>query len=159
MALAHDLEAGGEGNEKPIAARRFEPSDAVIVELARQIYHARKQRPRIMSCADLFGEPAWDMLLELFIAAHERRDVTVTAACRASRVPISTAKRTLDVLQRREIVLKHGDAQDRRRVFVRLSPRGLAEFNRYFRSIADSHTAFVALRPSKRGEKLEAAVW
>jgi len=152
ISIAHDLEEGGGGDEKQ-TARRFEPSDGVIVELARQIYQARTQRPRITSCADLFGEPAWDILLELFIAAHEDRKVTVTSVCLASKAPISTAKRTLGELQRRGIVLKDTDGQDRRRVFVRLSSRGLAELNRYFRAIADSHAAFVTLRPSGQAEE------
>jgi DNA-binding MarR family transcriptional regulator len=151
MAVAHDLEQEVESGRN--TTLHLEPSDAVIVELARQIYHARQQRSQIESCADLFGEPAWDMLLELFIATHEQRDVPVTRACLASGVPNSTALRVLAVLQERGIVVKQADPHDRRRAFVRLSPTGLAEFNGYFRAIADAHAAFVTLRPSERAEK------
>jgi len=145
MALAHDLEA--ETVDEDQACHRFAPSDAILIELARQIYDARRQRFALKSCHDLFGEPAWDMLLDLFIAAHENRDVSVTSACLGSGVPPSTALRSLAVLQERGIIIREDDARDGRRTFVRISAAGFTEFSRYFRRIAHAHAAFATLKP------------
>ena len=41
-------------------------------ELARQTYDDRRRRTKIFKSEDLFGEPAWDILLDLFIAAKMR---------------------------------------------------------------------------------------
>lgn len=148
VALAHDLEEEATGHSGSSVAH-FEPNDAMIVELARQIYHARRRRSVIESCRGLFGEPAWDILLELFIAARENRDVSVSGACSASGVPTSTALRSIAVLQERGLIMRDHDPQDGRRSFVRISSAGLAELNRYFRMIADAHKAFAGLRPSE----------
>lgn len=62
-----------------------------IVELARRFYRSRRLRPRVFSDDALFGEPAWDMLLDLFIAEADGKRLSVTAACIGSAVPTSTA--------------------------------------------------------------------
>jgi DNA-binding MarR family transcriptional regulator len=129
------------------SATRLEPSDAVLVELARQIYQARCDRNLLADWNDLFGEPAWDMLLYLLIAAHEDRRVTASSACAAARVPPSTALRWLHTIGKRGIVEWEVDRDDHRRNFVRISAAGLAELNRYLRHIADGHLAFVKVIP------------
>jgi hypothetical protein len=129
------------------SATRLEPSDPVLVELARQIYQARRDRYLLADWNDMFGEPAWDMLLWLFIAAYEGRRVTAKIACAAAGVPASTALRWLHTLGKRGIVDWKTDTNDRRRSFVRISPAGLAELNRYLRYVADGHLAFIRVTP------------
>src|SRR5688500_844664 len=102
MALAHDLENEREGTPGEIT--KLEPNDSVLVELARQIYSARRKRSVLTEWDELFGEPAWDMLLDLFIAAHENRGVSVTSACLASSVPETTALRWLQLLENKGLV-------------------------------------------------------
>jgi hypothetical protein len=143
-ALARDIELDAETES---TATRLEPSDAVLVELARQIYQARRDRTILPEWSDLIGEPAWDMLLYLQIAAHEQRQVTVTNACAAAGAPTSTALRWLHTLQKREIIVWETDPRDQRRSFVRISAAAFAELNRYLRHIANGHSAFTLLTP------------
>ena len=52
------------------------PSDQSLRKAAARLAAARKQRSRVLP-ADLLGEPAWDILLELFseIEPHDTRIV------------------------------------------------------------------------------------
>lgn len=70
---------------------------------------------------DLFGEPAWDMLLDLTLARIEGRKVLVKGAVIASRSPVGTAQRHLNNLERAGFVTRLPDPIDRRRVFLEIS--------------------------------------
>ena len=103
-----------------------------LVELARRFYRSRRLRPRVFSDAGLFGEPAWDMLLDLFIAEADGKRLSVTAACIGSAVPTSTALRWLVILEERGLVRRENDPTDARRVFLNLTSEGYAKMASYF---------------------------
>lgn len=71
--------------------------------------------------SDLFGEPAWDMLLDLTLARIEGRRVLVKGAVIASRSPVGTAQRHLNNLERAGFLIRLPDPIDRRRVFLEIS--------------------------------------
>lgn len=50
------------------------------------------------SNADLFGEPAWDMIVDLFIAAEENKTVSVSSLCIDASVPMTTVLRWNNIL-------------------------------------------------------------
>lgn len=140
LAMARELEmvthADGNGISRP-ADKAFEPQSAhqdhpIWVELARQTYDDRRRRNKIFRSDELFGEPAWDILLDLFIAAKERRRVSVTSACIGSAVPSTTALRWISILEREGLLTREADPGDARRVYVRLSPRGYEAMLEYF---------------------------
>ena len=80
----------------------------------------------------LFGEPAWDILLDLYAAAVRGETVSVSNACRAADAPPSTALRWLRHLEDERLVERSADSTDARRHFVRLSKRGLERMQAYF---------------------------
>ncbi len=96
-----------------------------VVEAARRILAARRRRVRSIP-ADLLGEPAWDMLLDLLVSRAEGRDVPLKDACIASGVPSTTAKRCLDALTARGMIDQRADPDDRRRKLLILTPSGEA---------------------------------
>ncbi|PTR12190.1 DNA-binding MarR family transcriptional regulator [Novosphingobium sp. GV055] len=98
---------------------------APALAMAREVYAARRRRERFLA-ADLFGEPTWDILLDLFIAAAEARRVPTTSACIGANVPPTTALRWLRILEARGLVEREDDGRDGRRTFVCLTARGLA---------------------------------
>lgn len=100
--------------------------------MARKTYALRRKRAAIFGNADLFGEPAWDILLDLFIAHCEDKSVSVSSACIGSAAPATTGLRWLAVLADEGLILRESDPQDQRRVLVRLSPSGLAAMTRFF---------------------------
>jgi DNA-binding transcriptional ArsR family regulator len=112
--------------------------------LARQTYALRRRRHRFLS-ADLFGEPTWDILLDLFIAAHEGRRVPTTSACIGAHVPPTTALRWLRILEARGLVEREEDGKDGRRTFVRLSTRGIAAMEGYLHAALTTLDAAVGL--------------
>ena len=64
--------------------------------LGRAIYRARRDRDVMFDGhGRLFGEPAWDILLDLYIAYHEKSAVSVSSVCIAAAVPATTGLRHL----------------------------------------------------------------
>lgn len=81
---------------------------------------------------DLFGDPAWDMLLVLYATYLEQQRITATKLCQSAAVPPSTALRWIKTLDQKGLISKQGDPLDARRVFVALSPKGETMMGAYF---------------------------
>ena len=128
---AHDSQGPGGGPEvsASVAAGLHESSARITQEallaFARETYAVRRRRDRHLP-GDLFGEPTWDILLDLYVATRENRPVPTTSACIGANVPPTTALRWLRILETRGLVEREEDNRDGRRTFVRLSSRGLA---------------------------------
>ena len=105
-----------------------------VGEIAREAYATRRRRGAIFKNAELFGEPAWDILLDLYIAHVEDKAVSVSSACIGSAAPPTTGLRWLGVLADHGLILREHDPEDQRRVLVRLTETGLAAMDEYFAS-------------------------
>lgn len=90
------------------------------------IYNLRRDRDRIFGLDGLFCEPAWDILLDLFIAHLQEKQVSVTSAAVASCAPLTTALRWLSTLEQNDLVMRAPDPFDGRRVHIKLTSVGLA---------------------------------
>lgn len=112
----------------------LEQRRALYAEFAREAYSIRRRRANIFQNAELFGEPAWDILLDLYIAHVEKKPVSVSSACIGSAAPPTTGLRWLGVLAEQELVMREHDPEDQRRVLVRLTERGLKAMDEYFTS-------------------------
>jgi predicted transcriptional regulator len=64
------------------------------VEACRLLIAERKQIGSHLGF-DLCPDPAWDMLLDLYIAFHERRETHISSLCLAANIPLSTAHRKI----------------------------------------------------------------
>ena len=80
---------------------------------ARRRYAGRRERDELFGAA-LFAEPAWDVLLYLFIAAGENRLISIREACAASSVPETTALRHIAHLKDRGLLQCRVNPADRR---------------------------------------------
>lgn len=102
---------------------------------ALALYRARRARAASFGGhGDLFGEPAWDILLDLFIAREAGRRVSVSSACIAADVPATTALRWLSALEQRGLVERQADPIDGRRVHVGLSEAAVIMMERWLAS-------------------------
>jgi DNA-binding MarR family transcriptional regulator len=91
---------------------------------AQALYDMRRARePFFGQNADLFGEPAWDILLDLFIGHERGAEMCVSDACIGACVPPSTAIRWLAILEDRGLIERDADPFDARRRCVRLTRR------------------------------------
>lgn len=102
------------------------------VELARQIYRMRRRRAAYWP-EELFGEPVWDIMLDLYVRAYEGRDVSVTSACLASGVPQTTALRWVTLLEERGLVERHDAKHDLRVHYLRLTLDGARRIQHFLR--------------------------
>lgn len=108
-------------------------SDALFK--AKQHYKSRRAREKLFNTPDLFGEPAWDMLVDLFIAAEEGKQISVSSLCVASAVPMTTALRWIGILESRNMIERTADDCDARRFYLALSSSAQAKIRDHFESV------------------------
>ena len=136
-ARLRDVGANGAGQDSKTQTVSFSSARATRshLALARKTYAMRRKRAAIFGNADLFGEPAWDIMLDLFIAHGDGKQVSVSSACIGSAAPATTGLRWLAVLADEGLILRESDPQDQRRVLVRLSDAGLAAMSEFFDAV------------------------
>ena len=76
---------------------------------------------------NLFSEPAWDALLELYAAELGRRSVSLDDVAKALDIPQSTLARWVDVLADRDLVETESDTMEPSRLWLRLTADGQAK--------------------------------
>ena len=108
-----------------------EEDEARWLALARRMYLTRRQRENFFS-SDLFGEPAWDILIDLYIATKENTKISTTSACIGANVPPTTGLRWLQVLEGHGLIERECDINDQRRTFVKLSKSGCDAMSKFF---------------------------
>ena len=115
---------------------RTEDGAALRVDAAyvRSIIRARRRRDEIFGKKkDLFSDPAWDMLLDLYLSRLEGRRVAVSSLCIAASVPSTTALRWIKTLCDHGLFVRSADPEDGRRFFIHLSEEAVAHMDEFFR--------------------------
>lgn len=108
------------------------PVSPVLVARAESLYRERRRRDATIGGTNgLFGEPSWDILLDLFIARGRARPVSVSSACIASSSPQSTALRYVGLLEGVGLIRRSKDPRDGRRQYLELTDLGLSEMKAY----------------------------
>lgn len=127
--LAAAVEADGEVAHE--ASSAGEPrTDSFI----RGILQARLDRKSFFP-GELFSDPAWDMLLDLYAAELGQVRVSVSSLCIASNTPSSTALRWISALERQKLIERQPDPLDGRRFFLSLTREAVERFERYFSAL------------------------
>jgi DNA-binding MarR family transcriptional regulator len=103
--------------------RPKEPTRKELCRLACQIYDARRSRNKMLN-RDLFGEPAWDMLLALYCLPARGEMITVTSLSLAADAASSTGLRWQAVLEKEGLIEQGPAGVDARRKLMRLTIRG-----------------------------------
>ncbi|MCJ2185490.1 MarR family transcriptional regulator [Novosphingobium beihaiensis] len=102
------------------------------LETAQDLYDMRRQREKIFGSQQLFGEPTWDILLDLFIAELKNTRMQTTSVCIGAQVPQTTALRWITLLEKEGLVHRYRDKTDTRRVFIQLTDRALRKMVQIF---------------------------
>jgi len=96
---------------------------------------ARRAREKIFP-PSLFGEPAWDLLLDLYLAQRAQRSISISSACSAAAVPATTALRWINMLEQYGLLVRSRDLTDGRRHFLNLSSHAAQAMNDWARHVA-----------------------
>lgn len=110
-----------------------ERGEEVDAPYIRAIIRTRRLRDQFFR-ADLFADPAWDMLLDLMAARLEGKRVAVSSLCIAAAVPATTALRWIKALTDRGLLQRAADPNDGRRVYIELSDEAARLMSAYLRS-------------------------
>lgn len=97
----------------------------------RRIIAARRLRAALFA-ENLFADPAWDILLELYASALEQQRHTIGSLGAAVPVPSTTMLRWLATLENEGLVERTADRLDARRIFVALTHNALAAMAEFF---------------------------
>jgi DNA-binding response OmpR family regulator len=112
--------------------------DEELAYIAMSIYRARRRRSKFLD-ASLFAEPAWDMLLDLFVASVRGRQVSVTRLCRAADVTEATGLRWIEMLESQGLMRRRSVSEDGHLRVVELSDGGFEAMCKY---VLDGVTKF-----------------
>lgn len=128
--------SGAEDKKPAIGEDAVRPTTPPLPDprLVRAMIARRQARAKFFD-AELFSDPAWDMLLDLTAAHAEHQRVSVTSLCIAASVPATTALRWIKQLVESGVFERIADSSDRRRAFIALSERSVEAMARYFASL------------------------
>ena len=110
-------------------------SQRELLFTARQILHRRRMREKEFKSV-LFAEPAWEMLLELFVQETSGAAITLTQLVAQSRIPASTVLRWVRFLERDGMVVVRQHPTDHGSDFIELSSTATQNLERYLAAAA-----------------------
>ena len=124
-------------------------SDAEVLVIAKAAQDDRKRRSGYFR-EDLFGEPAWDILLDVFIQERIGKPLSVMAAYIGSAATTGTAHRYLRLLIAEGLIERTGDPKDNRRSFLTLTAEAREAMIDYLR--AGTYLGKSGLAAADRGD-------
>ncbi|GLI99469.1 MarR family transcriptional regulator [Sphingobium sp. BS19] len=92
-------------------------------EFAAWLLMARRMREEVLG-AELFSDPAWDILLDVYAAEARGERVQISSLAPMSSVPSSTARRWAHKLEELGLLERDRDERDHRLSYIRLSQYG-----------------------------------
>lgn len=98
---------------------------AALATFVAQLRKLRTRRNALVG-APLFRDPAWDMVLELFVANERGEELTITSLCYAAEVPLSTGTRQFQRLEEYGLATRKGDCEDTRRFIAKPTAKAIA---------------------------------
>ena len=111
-------------------------SAAETARSIREIIRKRQVRKQFFP-AELFADPAWDIMLDLAAARLEGKQVSVSSLCIAAEVPTTTALRWIKGMTDAGMLARRSDPEDGRRSFIDLSDEAAEAMDRYI-ALVDS---------------------
>lgn len=102
-----------------------------LADFAESLYRHRRRRGRYLP-EKIFAEPAWDILLDLYVNGVRGRPVSITSACIAGDIPATTGLRWLGVLEQEGLIEREVSRTDARVTLVRLTPQSREQLSAFF---------------------------
>lgn len=112
---------------------------AEVIATLRSLIRSRRLRDRFFPNAR-FGEPAWDILLDLALAWFEDKSVSASSVCIAAGVPLTTAMRWINEMVDANLIERWIDPTDGRRSLVQIAPATRAAMLRYIAALKQAES-------------------
>jgi DNA-binding MarR family transcriptional regulator len=93
-----------------------------LLRLAEAILEDRRRRAEIFNPA-MFGEPAWELLLTLFVMDRGGPRLTIGRLAQYARTKLTTALRWLDYLEDQNLIKREQHPNDARTAFIELTDK------------------------------------
>ena len=106
------------------------PGRQRLLSKAQLVLSSRRAREQYFD-RDLFGEPAWDILLALYVTEDAGARFTVSKLAECIGTPLSTAVRWVNALEEKSLVGRVGHQTDRRIIFIQLLDKGRSALDSY----------------------------
>ena len=117
---AHSFLSGQEGAGSRGAETT--PRDTLI-DRARTVLQTRRLRARHFNRV-MFAEPAWEILLLLYLAESSEGRQTIGQLAELVETPLTTVLRWVGYLEKEHLIERKDHPTDRRIVFVKLASKG-----------------------------------
>ncbi|HET6523573.1 JAB domain-containing protein [Sphingopyxis sp.] len=111
---------------------------ARALDNALRTMRRRLLRRQLIGSDELFGEPAWDLLIDLFVQEYRGINLPTSSLGIATDASLSSATRLVRRLCEAGLIARVQDPGDGRRTFVRLTPQTLHKMRAYFAEAPDS---------------------
>lgn len=112
--------------------RSPDASDPIALANAKATLRRKLLRQQLLGYPELFGDPGWEMIVDVFIHELERKQLPVTSLCVTAGIPMSSALRLAQRLVDAELLIRVPDPYDGRRSFVKLGPGIAQRLRAYF---------------------------
>ncbi len=106
------------------------PTEGTLVALAGKIYAARRKVDEVFGMQGFSVTSGWDILLDLYMAKAQNKEISVTSACIGAACPSTTALRWIHALEKMNLIIRKPDAEDRRRFILGLTEGGKVKIDR-----------------------------
>jgi hypothetical protein len=104
--------------------------DERLARFASSILRARQRRVAYIDPL-LLADPAWDMLLDLFVDAVRGGRMLTTSLCLATATSQAAALRWIEQLRQGGLLRRYRSVEDRRLHLVEITPAGFQLMRRY----------------------------
>jgi len=116
-------------------AESSKPSDVISALQSAELEISRiRGRRKAFQDSDIFFDPAWDILLELFVANAREAKLSVSAVGLGSGLAQATVIRWISLLASHGLVKRVDDAMDRRRSWIYLTNKSNKIMSNYLLS-------------------------
>jgi DNA-binding MarR family transcriptional regulator len=110
---------------------RYLPEAGVALRAVAERLYSERRRRDAQFPPDLFGEPAWDLLLALFMAQEDGRELDLTEAYAAAKIDPREGPALVNKLADAGLVLRSRTQRDKRCTSVVLTDHGADRMSDY----------------------------
>lgn len=128
LSAEHRSSVPPEGVQPEETSSNELPSEALL-DRAESVLRVRRARERLF-CRAMIGEPAFDLLLCLYVRSGQK-ETSLTSLARPAGIPNSSAVRWIRYLADKGLVELTESRSDRRKTCVQLTPSGRAAMDEF----------------------------